>query len=135
MIATLSGVEIVDIVAGQYHSVALTSTGRVYTWGWGIHGQLGHGNYDNQYYPKLLEECPALQIAAGHAHTILVFEDFVAGCGSNAFMQLTDLYEKKINKLTRVHVVVNENMKPIKRVTSAYFHNVSNKLTIILIAN
>lgn len=43
------------MAAGQYHSVALSSLGQVFTWGWGIHGQLGHGNCDNEFLPKLLD--------------------------------------------------------------------------------
>lgn len=134
VISALSGIEIVDIVAGQYHSVALTSTGRVYTWGWGIHGQLGHSTYDNQYYPKLLqEECPpAQQIAAGHAHTLLLFENYVAGFGSNAFLQLTEFVNKKVNKLTKLDVPVNEHIKPITCIASSYFHNASILLKINL---
>lgn len=31
------------ISAGSFHSIALTSTGEVYTWGCGGHGQLGVG--------------------------------------------------------------------------------------------
>ena len=34
----------VDIVCGQFHSAALTDVGSVFTWGWGVHGQLGLAN-------------------------------------------------------------------------------------------
>lgn len=50
-----STVKIVDVCAGQYHSLALTFSGKVYSWGWGIHGQLGHGECNNEFYPRLLK--------------------------------------------------------------------------------
>lgn len=34
------GDSIVAVVCGQYHCAAVASSGRVYTWGWGLHGQL-----------------------------------------------------------------------------------------------
>ena len=44
--------------AGHYHSALIDSKGRVYTWGWGIHGQLGHGGLyrsEDVLIPKLVE--------------------------------------------------------------------------------
>lgn len=53
-------------VLGQYHNLALTHTGKVYSWGWGIHGQLGHGCTDNEYYPRELKfDSLVKQVSAG----------------------------------------------------------------------
>jgi len=39
---TLHGQHIVALAAGKFHSVALSSDGGVWTWGWGHGGRLGH---------------------------------------------------------------------------------------------
>lgn len=128
LITSLSRLKIIDVIAGQYHSMALTADGQVYSWGWGIHGQLGHGTCNNEYYPKLVEFGEAvMQIAAGHAHSlILTCDGKLYGFGFNAFGQLaTDntigsktTYPMRVFLQPDIHV-------PVEQVTTAYFHNVS----------
>lgn len=43
---SLSGSFIKLISAGKFHSVAVTSCGKVYTWGFGRGGRLGHPDFD-----------------------------------------------------------------------------------------
>lgn len=43
------------ISAGEYVSGALSRKGKVFTWGAGSHGRLGHGDRTNQLKPKLVE--------------------------------------------------------------------------------
>ncbi|KRT80619.1 Regulator of chromosome condensation repeat containing protein, partial [Oryctes borbonicus] len=127
IINALRGVNIVDVVTGQYHSMGLTSYGQVYTWGWGIHGQLGHGSCSNEYYPKLLNfDYPIVQIAAGHAHSLmLTSEGKLYGFGSNVFGQLEncDIDGSKATKPTWV-VIMPDIYTPIEKIATAYFHNI-----------
>ncbi|VEN55650.1 unnamed protein product, partial [Callosobruchus maculatus] len=127
MLTTISSIKMIDVVAGQYHSLALSCSGKVYTWGWGIHGQLGHGNCDNLFYPKELNfPFTVKQIAAGHAHSLLLTtEGKLYGFGSNVFGQLESC-QLDTNKSTEpVWVVVMPDMyMPIEKIASAYFHNV-----------
>jgi alpha-tubulin suppressor-like RCC1 family protein len=46
------GEKITQISSGQKHSVCLSGLGRVYTWGWGERGQLGHSGYMNEMLPR-----------------------------------------------------------------------------------
>ena len=46
LIEVLARVVVKQVAAGMHHSMALTSEGRVFTWGLGQSGQLGHGNQD-----------------------------------------------------------------------------------------
>ncbi|KAJ8969558.1 hypothetical protein NQ317_016590 [Molorchus minor] len=128
ILTSISSLKIVDIAAGQYHSIALTSSGKVYTWGWGIHGQLGHGDCDNEYYPKLLDfPHPVKQVAGGHAHSlILTCEGKLYGFGSNAFGQVNNT-QVDMNKHTRpVWVLIMPDMQtPIEKISSSYFHNIA----------
>lgn len=51
-VQALHGVALAHISGGYYHSAAVTDEGRVYTWGWGEHGQLGHGTLDSELTPR-----------------------------------------------------------------------------------
>jgi alpha-tubulin suppressor-like RCC1 family protein len=42
---------IIQIACGSEHSMAVTSGGDLYSWGWGEHGNLGHGTTKNQRLP------------------------------------------------------------------------------------
>ena len=44
MTGALAGVRVKSIIAGEWHSYALTTDGRVLAWGWNVSGQLGVGN-------------------------------------------------------------------------------------------
>jgi alpha-tubulin suppressor-like RCC1 family protein len=41
---TFADLDVVDAACGAEHSVAVTSTGDVYAWGWGNYGPLGLGD-------------------------------------------------------------------------------------------
>ena len=61
---------VVKISAGSRHTLALTSNGEVYSWGWGHLGQLGHGNSSNLYSPHrigILHDITS--ISAGGMHS------------------------------------------------------------------
>ncbi|KAJ0028523.1 hypothetical protein Pint_36681 [Pistacia integerrima] len=67
-IPSLEGVHIIQIASGGYHSLALTDEGKVLSWGYGGHGQLGHSSTENQKVPVVIEalayEC-VVYIACG----------------------------------------------------------------------
>lgn len=51
----LEGKEVVSVECGFNTTVALTSDGEVYSWGFGNEGALGHADYEDQYLPKKVE--------------------------------------------------------------------------------
>ncbi|XP_048583459.1 probable E3 ubiquitin-protein ligase HERC1 isoform X5 [Nematostella vectensis] len=61
------------------HTLALTLDGKVYSWGDGDYGKLGHGNSQTQKIPKLVEGALGNKvvccIAAGYRHSAAVTED------------------------------------------------------------
>jgi hypothetical protein len=61
----LQRVVVVDISAGESHSLALTGGGRVFVWGNGLDGQLGLGGVISISRPKLLVDLDFVAIEAG----------------------------------------------------------------------
>ncbi len=73
-----TGIVVRAIAEGQFHSLALTSTGAVYGWGFNNDGQLGHGDKLTPSTP-ITTEFPsgvhAAAIAAGGYHSLAVGTD------------------------------------------------------------
>ncbi|CAL2028106.1 unnamed protein product [Caenorhabditis brenneri] len=57
-IEQLAGIPIKKIACGGWHTVALTTGGDVYVWGWNRNGQLGRYKAATEMYPVLFEEFP-----------------------------------------------------------------------------
>jgi alpha-tubulin suppressor-like RCC1 family protein len=88
----LSGLSITVIKCGAYHSMALTLSGEVYTWGSNYLGQIGCGDNNNKSVPtkvKGLNENKIKMISCGFNHSMALTE---SGCvyswGYNEFGQL-----------------------------------------------
>ncbi|MFC7337592.1 hypothetical protein ACFQY0_10420 [Haloferula chungangensis] len=91
----LAGKSVVAIAAGQYHSLALTSDGLVFAWGYGFQGQLGNGLIDNHHSPVPVDTSGVLAgktvtgISAGFTHSAAVTsEGKVITWGFNSTGQL-----------------------------------------------
>lgn len=54
LIRALDNKIITQICAGQHHN-AVVADGQLYTWGWNVYGQLGHGDIRTVREPKLVE--------------------------------------------------------------------------------
>lgn len=68
------------ISAGNAHSAAVSSHGKLYTWGAGWHGRLGHGNTKNMYIPKTVSWFGykiVTDVECGFAHTLALTSDCV----------------------------------------------------------
>ena len=79
----LSLSDVVAIAAGDHHSVALTSSGQVFTWGLNGSGALGNGTTTNSNTP-IQVATGAIAIGAGDHFTLFVKSDgSVWGTGAN----------------------------------------------------
>lgn len=70
-----SNVKVVKIAAGSYHSLAISEEGQLWSWGYAIHGQLGHGIIEDERTPRRVDywdysTVKVVSVAAGYAHTI-----------------------------------------------------------------
>uniref|UniRef100_A0A8B9J812 E3 ubiquitin-protein ligase MYCBP2 n=1 Tax=Astyanax mexicanus TaxID=7994 RepID=A0A8B9J812_ASTMX len=67
----------VQVSCGFHHSVVLMENGDVYTFGYGQHGQLGHGDVNSRGSPTLVQALPgpSVQVTAGSNHTAVLLVD------------------------------------------------------------
>ncbi|TRY90880.1 hypothetical protein DNTS_021956 [Danionella cerebrum] len=68
-IATLQGINIVQVACGYAHTLALTDEGLVYSWGANSYGQLGTGNKSNQAVPTLINMDKERMVEVAACHT------------------------------------------------------------------
>ena len=54
-------VKFLKLSCGYHHSAAVSTEGRVFTWGRGIFGQLGLNDTDNRFIPTLVRGIPEKQ--------------------------------------------------------------------------
>ena len=66
-----------SVCAGSYHAACITGDGRVWSWGNGYQGKLGHGDYDDRSLPKAVASTAfaAKQITAGSYCTLVLHTD------------------------------------------------------------
>jgi alpha-tubulin suppressor-like RCC1 family protein len=104
------GIKVVSCAAGGYHSLAVCSEGRLYSWGVGEDGQLGHGlaappfNLDTPKLVKRLEQLGLRvgSVGAGWAHTVVMTENgqlFTFGEGEEGQLGLGAVDDLGISEL------------------------------------
>ncbi|CAH0545761.1 unnamed protein product [Brassicogethes aeneus] len=76
-IEALSGEDLVDVACGSSVSFAVTKKGDLYAWGMGDGGQLGTGEEEDCFEPKLikskqLQERKVFRVSAGGQHTVIL---------------------------------------------------------------
>jgi Regulator of chromosome condensation (RCC1) repeat len=139
-IEALAGLKIIDVAAGSFHTIAISSFGDVYAWGWNTNGQLGLPKVaqntfkiafesHQQVYtsPQLIEleddDEAIIAVECGSKHTILKTERnrlFVSGLNNHGQLGLTSHVED-IGKFTEIPVRdVNENTKIVCGYWSTY---------------
>ena len=90
------GERVVFVAAGGNQTVAVTAGGRLYTWGYGGHGRLGHGDTGNRLVPTLVGAgafggSAVVMAACGDQHTLVVTCDgalWACGCGEDGRLGL-----------------------------------------------
>lgn len=73
----MQDIKIKDIACGRFHTLALDTMDRVFTWGFGGNGQLGHNGNKDEYRPRLVKYLTATKnmvskIYAGVKHSVVL---------------------------------------------------------------
>ncbi|WP_395739382.1 choice-of-anchor D domain-containing protein [Prosthecobacter sp.] len=94
-LGVMSGKTVVDLAAGPSHSLALSSDGMVFAWGYNFYGQLGNNSTTNSSVPVAVITTGALAgktvvaISSGQGHCMALCSDgTVATWGYNSSGQL-----------------------------------------------
>ena len=75
--SSLQDVQITRVTCGSYHTAAVGGGGRLWTWGGGMYGKLGHGTEAGCSRPKVVGAVEGLrvkEVACGSRHTLAVVE-------------------------------------------------------------
>ncbi|TYZ60563.1 hypothetical protein PybrP1_006520 [[Pythium] brassicae (nom. inval.)] len=109
--------EIVQVACGWDHSMAISATGRVYTWGSGTNGKLGHGDEENCSVPTLVRAMDGKQVRvakAGCEHSVLLTEGhevWTFGQGDSGRLGHGDNATRK--EPTRIEAFAQSGLKPV----------------------
>jgi len=75
-----TGKRVIGVSAGTTHTVVWTDEGKAYSFGYGVHGRLGHGGEENEYVPRVIEGAlvgiydtgkRVIGVSAGTTHTVV----------------------------------------------------------------
>ncbi|CAH1782485.1 unnamed protein product [Owenia fusiformis] len=119
----------VQVVCGAYHSLALTDDGSVYSWGWGIYGQLGHGNAEDAHRPlvvKALQHLDITTLAAGYSHSLALTakgEIWSFGCGMFGQLGLGSTAKETLPQQ------ITALPEAVRLISTKYFHNLAVTIT------
>ena len=93
-----------QVSSGDQHAAVLCKSGKVYTWGSGRSGALGHGKREDLTLPQPVEALEGLEVASVHCgamHTLVVTKaGEVYSCG-NGFEGALGHGDKKIQLLPK----------------------------------
>jgi len=76
----LMGKRVIGVSSGGIHTVVMTAEGKAYSFGYGVHGRLGHGGEENEYVPRVIEGAlvgiydtgkRVIGVSAGTTHTVV----------------------------------------------------------------
>ncbi|HEX8326943.1 MAG TPA: hypothetical protein VF629_05345 [Hymenobacter sp.] len=134
MTKKLAGLRWAQVAAGSFHTLAVTTNGRLYAWGSNRFGQLAGDREVKQSTPAPLQLAPALanvvwqQVAAGEAHSLALSADGrLLAWGNNCTGQLgdgtTDL------RLKPITIAAPENAGAWARIESGAFHALATTTT------
>ena len=118
--------QLVKLISGGHHSVALGPQGEVFTWGYGYDGQLGIGVYENRFLPNEITSFfnlnpgeKIIDISSGDSHLIALSSNHqVFTWGYNYYGQIGN--NTSANQPTPLNITSYLNLLEGEYVTGVY---------------
>nr|QEM23329.1 UV resistance locus 8 [Colobanthus quitensis] len=115
-VSPIDGIKMTLVACGWRHTITVTDSGSIYTYGWSKYGQLGHGDFEDHPTPYKLEalsDKPISQISGGWRHTMAVTSDGkLYGWGWNKFGQVG--VGDNVDRCSPVQVVFPHDQKVVQ---------------------
>jgi alpha-tubulin suppressor-like RCC1 family protein len=130
----LDGKNIVQVIAGIYHSLALDSNGKVYSWGGNVYGILGNGSTDTSTVPVEVADGSVdftskniTQVSCGQNHSLALDENGrVYSWGSNTYGILGNGSTNNSNvPVEVVDNLLNEDGNKIIKINAGFSHSLA----------
>ncbi|KAL2936214.1 Ultraviolet-B receptor UVR8 [Bienertia sinuspersici] len=121
----IDGIKMILVACGWRHTITVTSSGSIYTYGWSKYGQLGHGDFEDHLTPYKLEalsgqiisqvdgdipwQSPRMEcfmVGDGIRHTLAVTDRnnvFSWGRGTNGQLGHGDSSDRKSKKIIHLY--------------------------------
>jgi alpha-tubulin suppressor-like RCC1 family protein len=118
--------KVIMISCGAYHSIALTKSGRVFSWGCNEFGQLGHNSLlsllrNSENKPKFIEiKNNFIKISCGrHQSLLLSHEGKIYAFGSSKFGQIGNGVRRRRNSTFKIKKLIDIATHPLKHISVA----------------
>ena len=115
----LESFKVTSVACGWQHTLCLLNNGKVFSWGYGEDGQLGHGDCKDYLIPKEIQSINSFvcHIACGHSHSGCISDKklFMWGCNpdSRCFLTTTEPIPApqkiSLNKVVHLDLGVNHS--------------------------
>ncbi|ETN22759.1 hypothetical protein PPTG_02593 [Phytophthora nicotianae INRA-310] len=109
--------EIVKVACGWDHSLAVSASGKVYTWGSGTNGKLGHGDEESFDIPTLVRSMESKHVKdakAGCEHTVfLTYDQELWTCGQGDSGRLGHGDSQTRKRPTKIELFGECGLKPV----------------------
>ncbi|KAL1503593.1 hypothetical protein AB1Y20_012070 [Prymnesium parvum] len=113
------------LASGVRHLLAVTSDGKIYSWGDGSHGRLGHGDQTSVHLPRQISTLKSKRVktaAAGEEHSVIAtVEGDVFSWGSGSFGKLGHGEPSDEGTPRQVHAFAG---RAVETVACGYAHTV-----------
>ncbi|KAK1939190.1 Ultraviolet-B receptor UVR8 [Phytophthora citrophthora] len=109
--------EMTRVACGWDHSLAVSATGNVYTWGSGTNGKLGHGDEESFDIPTLVRSMEGKRVKdakAGCEHTVfLTYDHELWTCGQGDSGRLGHGDSQTRKRPTKIELFADSGLKPV----------------------
>ena len=141
-VEALVGVKATMVSSGTRHTAVCTEDGHMYTFGWGEHGQLGHGDKENKTSPALIQvQCGSTHTMAltpsGYLFTWVYGENGQLGRGNSKLLDCISIPSlvEGLREHNRLQKVVDPNPSTIRHSQRDLFNNKQHSDVVFMVEN